>query len=415
MPSMRVKNRITGASFRRICLLLSLVLAGFRTGAQVQETYLEGIALADRTAYREAREHFEEALRYDRENPEYLLKLAEVCRQAGDREAALGYLRQLEAVDPGRGSYMLAGIYATEGNAAEAVRQLEVHLRSPYRLPSDVILLDPTFAGIEGSPPWKKLWSVEWYTADEELLQEIRYLTGSGDYLQALEIIDRELGENPAWDALHAARGRVLLKMGQFQGAVQSYTRAIQINPANPSFFHERAEAWIGQGKYDKAIPDLEKASRMEPGKLELLLEIGKAYHKSGLFDKAAGYLERFAAYYPDDPDARFELGTLRYDAGDYLAALQQFNACLQLDGTDPRFYAARGKTYLETRTYRYALNDFGMALDLDAGDPETWYLKGQARWYMNDRVGAVGDWQHAARLGSREAAEKLVEHAAGE
>jgi tetratricopeptide (TPR) repeat protein len=293
---MQVKNRITGASFRRICLLMSLALAGFPSGAQVQEKYLEGIALADRAAYREARAHFEEVLSYDVKNPECLLRLAEVCLQTGDQKAALDYLRQLETVDPGRGSYLLASIYATEGNAGEAVRQLEVHLRSPYRLPSDVILLDPSFSGIEDSPPWKKLWTMEWYTADEELLQEIRYLTASGDYIQALEIIDRELGESPEWDALHAARGRVLLKMGQFQGAVQAYTRAIQINPADPSFFHERAEAWIGQKKYDKAVPDLEKASRMEPGKLILLLEIGQAYHKSGLFAKAAGYLERFAA-----------------------------------------------------------------------------------------------------------------------
>jgi tetratricopeptide (TPR) repeat protein len=105
---MQVKNRITGASFRRICLLMSLALAGFPSGAQVQEKYLEGIALADRAAYREARAHFEEVLSYDVKNPECLLRLAEVCLQTGDQKAALDYLRQLETVDPGRGSYLLA-------------------------------------------------------------------------------------------------------------------------------------------------------------------------------------------------------------------------------------------------------------------------------------------------------------------
>ena len=48
------------------------------------------------------------------------------------------------------------------------------------------------------------------------------------------------------------------------------------------------------------------------------------------------------------------------------------------------------------------------MALDLDPDDHEVWYLKGLARWNMNDREGAMNDWQHAARLGSPKAAEKL-------
>lgn len=398
----------------RICLVIVFMAVWFSSRAQVQELYLKGIALADQEAYQEARMHFEEALRYDNDNPDCLLEIAKACQRSGDSDAAITYLRQLEEQVPGKGSYLLATLHASSGNAGEAVKYLEIHLRSPYKLPSDFILLDASFSVIEDSPQWKALWSQNWYSEDEELLQELRYLTSGGDYLQSLEIIDSELEERPGWDALHAARGDVLLKMGQFQGAVQSYSRAIENNPAHPSYHYGRAQAYIAQDKYEKAIPDIERAYRMEPGKLELLIEIGRVYHKAGQFRKAAEYLERYTGYYTDKPEAHLLYGLIQFDSGKYFDALEQFNTCLRLEKGDPRYFAARGKTYLETATYRYALNDFGMALDLNPHDKELWFLKGQARWYLNDRDGAIGDWERAAQLGSNEAVEKLLEHAGG-
>ncbi len=51
------------------------------------------------------------------------------------------------------------------------------------------------------------------------------------------------------------------------------------------------------------------------------------------------------------------------------------------------------------------------MALDLEPDNPEVWYMKGLARWSMNDREGALSDWKQASRLGSYEAALKLEEY----
>lgn len=410
----RKGNRIRGTGLKRISLVVILMTAWFSAKSQVEEIYLKGVALADQEAFHEARIQFEEALSYDNDNPDYLLWLAMACRQSGDPEAAIMHLLKLEEKVPGKGSYLLAAIYAASGNAGDAVKYLEIHLRSAYKLPSDSLLLDDSFTAVEDSPEWKTLWSGDWYSADEELLQEMRYLTKGGDYLQALEIIDAGLEERPGWDALHAARGHVLLKMGQSHGAIQSYSRAIGNSSAHPSYYYGRAQAYLAQDKYEKAIPDIERAYRMEPWKLELLAEIGRVYHKAGQFRKAADYLERYTEYYADDPQGHLMYGLIQFDSGKYFKALEEFNTCLRLDTGDPRYFAARGKTYLETGTYKYALNDFGMALDLEPGDHELWFLKAQARWYLNDRDGAIRDWEQAARLGSQKAVEKLLEHAGG-
>jgi tetratricopeptide (TPR) repeat protein len=402
---------IFGTRQMRLILAFAGILSTIPAVSQVQELYLRGIAMAEQGNHAGARTSLEEALQYDENNTDYLLHLAKACRNLGDPGAALEYLHRLDAIEPGKGSYLQAVIHASNGNAGEAARHLEIHLRSPYKLPSHQILMDEAFAPVEDSPQWKKLWSKDWYSDDEVFLQEIRYLAEEGELLQSLDTIDARLEAKPEWAELHAARGNVLLEMKQYQGAVQAFTRALEYSPGDAAVHYQRARAYRSQEKYEKAIADLEKACRLEPENLNLLEEIGQMYQAAGQYGKAAGYLERYTGYFPEKPEARFIYGQIHLDAGRYFDALDQFNACLRMDDTDPRFFAARGKTYLETKTYRYAIQDFGMALDLDANDPEVWYLRGQARWNTGDRAGALSDWEKAARLGSFEAARKLIEH----
>jgi len=412
MQLIRENNKILKIRYLRILPIIFGMLVCLSSAAQVQELYLKGTALMNRGEYEEARLLFEKAIEIDEDNPETLLKLAEIHLQSGNEPSALNYLDKVEKNDPGKGSYLTARIFALSGNAGEAMKYLEIHLNSEYRLPPSKILLDNAFSEIEDSPEWRRLWSRNWYTADEELLQEVRYLTGSAEYLQALEIIDAGIREKGDWDALHASRGKVLHEMGQFQGSIQSYNHAIEISSSQSDYFYGRAESYLAQDKYEKAIEDLERAYRLKSENLELLMEIGLAYQKEGRFNKAIDYMDKYLGYYSNDTEARYLIGQIHFEAGQYLDALGQYNKCLKVETGDPRFYKARGKTYIETKTLRYALNDLGMALDLDPEDADLWYMKGQVRWAMNEQEGAIRDWEHAARLGSFEAARMLEENA---
>lgn len=376
--------------------------------AQVQEFFFRGIALADRGLYPEARNSLERAISIDKGNPEILLELARVCYMQDDLKTALIHLENLEAAAPGKGAFLHAVIYAGMGNTEGAVKQLELHLLSEYKRPYSSILLEEAFYPIEDSPEWKELWSRDWYTGEEMFLQEVKHAVREDDHLRILEEIDRRISENGDQDDLLAARGRILLEMDQYKGAEQSYSRAIKIKPGKPDHYFGRAQVYLKQDEYGKGALDLEKSCRLDPMRLKLLLETGNAFFRSGQLEKAVGYFERYIGYYSDDLNAKYTLGLVHHRAKKYFKALEQFNACLLVEKGDPQVFKARGITYLETKTYAYALNDFGMALDLDPEDHESWYMKGQARWYLNDREGAIGDWEHAARLGSQEAADRL-------
>jgi tetratricopeptide (TPR) repeat protein len=375
-----------------------------------QDPYLLGVARMQEGAYDQARNHFEQVLAADNDDPEGLLKIAETYYRTADYQNAIEHLKKLEDQRIGMGYYGLARTHEKMGDAGMATLYLEKHLRSEYKLPSSTILLDEAFISLENSREWKSLWKNDWYSEDELLFQEITYLTGSEDYLDALDIIEQALGGTADRASLFSARGAVFHRMGNYQNSIQAYTAAIDISRMNAESFYGRAQSNMALGKFNNAIPDLKRTVQLQPEKFEILKELCEAYRAAGNFDQATEVIEDYIVYFPEQAEAHYIHGQILFESGNYLKALSSFNYCLKLETNDPRFYAARGQTYLATSTYRYALNDFGMALDLDPKNHEVWFQKGMARWHSNDREGSKDDWEKAARYGSEKAAKKLVE-----
>jgi len=394
----------------RIMLVLPLLVWLPHLSAFGQDPYLLGVARLQEGSYDQARNHFEQVLLTDNDDAEGLLKMAETYYLTADYQNAIEYLEKLEVQRVGMGSYLLARTHARMGDAGMATLYLEKHLRSEYKLPSSTILLDDAFLSLETSREWKSLWKNDWYTEDELLFQEIAYLTGSKDYLDALDIIEQALGGTADRASLLSARGAVFHRMSNYQNSIQAYTEAIELTRMNAESFHGRAESYMALDKFKDAIPDLKRTVQLQPEKLEILKELSEANRAAGDFDQAAAVIQDYIEYYPEQAEAHYTHGNILFESGKYLKALSSFNHCLELETNDPRFYAARGKTYLATSTYPYALNDFGMALDLDPKNHEVWFQRGMAKWHSNDREGSIADWERAARYGSEKAAKKLVE-----
>lgn len=390
--------------------VLSLLAWLLHMSALGQDAYLLGIARLQEGSYDQARNYFEQVLARDSDDPEGLLKIAETYYLTADYQNTIAYLEKLEAQRAGMGSYPLARTYAKMGDAGMALLYLEKHLRSEYKLPSSTILLDEAFLSLETSREWKSLWKNDWYSEDELLLQELTYLTRSGDYLEALDLIAQALDGSADRASLFNARGAVFYQMDNYQNSIQAYSDAIALSRMNAESFHGRASSYMALGKFKDAITDLKRTVQLQPEKLEILKELSEASRAAGDFSQAAEVMQDYIQYYQELAEAHFLYGTILFESGQYLKALSSFNRCLELETDNPRFYEARGKTYLATSTYLYALNDFGMALDLDPKNHEVWFQRGMAKWRSNDRDGCIADWERATRYGSEKAAKKLEE-----
>lgn len=396
----------------RLFLTIALfVLTPVALFSQNQDPFLSGRAEMEKGNYTDAIRFFTSGLTSNKASTDLILNLGQAYYNISDYHAAIQYFSMANKKKKNIASLWLARSYALSGVNDSAIIYLNEHLLSSYKLPASALKLDPAFRNIENTKQWTDLWKNEWYDEYETLLSEISYLTNKHEYIEALDLIDQNIGKYSQRHQIHAARGEVFLALRNFNAAVGAFSRAIEINGTTSEYYVSRSQAYSNLKKYDLAVSDLIKALTLKPDQFNLYVERSSLYNSLTKYDMAVNDISYYLSFFPDDIKAMYDQGRIYYNKGSYLKALEWFNKCLSIDQSEPSFYNARGEAYLKTKTYKFAIQDFGMALDLDPKNPDAYFNKGMARFYMNDTEGACSDWQKAARLGSADAIEMLHSH----
>jgi tetratricopeptide (TPR) repeat protein len=388
-----------------ILLFLSFSSALF---SQAKDPLLFGKAEMDKGQYENATRLLTGALSSGLAGKEILLNLGQCHYQMGNYLSAIHYFLLAEKNQKNVASYWLARSYAMTGRNDSAIIYLRANLSSDYKMPESTIKLDPAFIKIENTTAWRDVWKEEWYNDFEVLIAEINYLTDEKEYMEALDIIDRNLANYAQRHQLFGARGKIFLELNNLSSAITAYSRAIEINGTQAEYYISRAKAYSGLRKYDLAVSDLIKALNIEPYNFQLYFERSRLYDYLLNYDRALDDINLYITLFPDDMQAVFFKGQIYFDQGNYLKALEIFNKCLSIDQSKAEYYSARANAYLETKTFKYAIQDYGMALDLDPRNPDTYLNRGLARFNLNDKKGACNDWEKAARLGSAKAVQML-------
>ena len=395
-------------SFISIFIIILLPVMAY---TQQQDLFFRALASMEQKQYVDAVEDLSKVISKGNARAEAYLNRSRCYSELGDYPSAINDLLKVEKLRKYTGSYQLARIYAITGKSDSATYYLERHLISSYKLPESTIKLDPAFASLEYMPSWKKLWSQEWYNEFEMLHAEINYQIKSRQYMEALDLIDQNLGKYSHRPQLFAARGEIFMNLENYTSAVNAYSKAINITKIQPEYYIRRAAALKMLGKYEDALDDLNKAIKIEPENFTLYLERSWLYNELEKYPLSIQDITFYMELFPEEDGAIYQCGQVYFSQGSYLKALEMFNKCLSLDRSKAEYFAARGDTYLETKTYRYALQDYGMSLDLKANNPDVYLNKGLARFYLNDKEGACKDWQKAVRYGSDRARELLNTH----
>ncbi|MDZ7739472.1 MAG: tetratricopeptide repeat protein [Bacteroidales bacterium] len=161
-------------------LLLLVLLHGPEGMAQDANEYItRAAAYADRALFSEAIEAYTGAIEKE-DDYRLFTGRGEVFLQTGNTAKAIDDFQQANRLAPGSGYMGLARAYAIRGDYSRAVDELQQHLRSAWRLPRKVIMLDPYLTLMEDSPEWRELWKNDWYSQIEEGMAEIEYYIDAG-------------------------------------------------------------------------------------------------------------------------------------------------------------------------------------------------------------------------------------------
>lgn len=86
-----------------------------------------------------------------------------------------------------------------------------------------------------------------------------------GQYEQAISDCNKAIDLDPRLALAYSNRGLAYVKLSHYEQALADCNKAIDLNPNLALAYTNRGQAYIGLGKYDEAIADFDKALRLDP------------------------------------------------------------------------------------------------------------------------------------------------------
>ena len=389
---------------RQLLNITLLILICFPANAQTEENhYLTGLANLQRNEFKQAVSEFDNAIESESNKYYYYLKRGEAYFWLGEYLKAKDDFNEASQLERYSGSMGLAMTYAKIGDTDLAIRHLEDHLGSSFRVSEKSIKLNKAFESIENSRKWVELWRKGWYNSFEKLEQEIDYLSKTTQYSEALDLVEVYISKYPDKAGAYAVKGRINYTQGKIREAEVNFTKAISLDPENPDFRKRRADVYVKSGNYPMAVKDISNALRSDPSMFELYITRAGLYHQMNVADKALNDLILYLDYFPTDEEALHLCGKIYIDQEKYYSALKCFSINVENHPENPGSFIDRADAYVLSENYKYAIDDYGMALDLDPTNPATWLNRGKVYILTGNNKQACYDFIRAVSLKSRE------------
>jgi len=367
------------------------------------------------------------ALAHSQENPAIAERAVRIAVYGQDLEAAASVAQRWIELDPSRveARQVIAAIYVRQDKVEEAFSFIDSVIESSEL--DDSELFPPLLAILAREKNAETVLAVSKRIADKHpdraYAQHMHGMlaTQSGLAEEALEYLDRSLAIEEI-KGVHAARARVLLRLGRSGEAVVSLQKAVESKPDDQNLRLTYARLLVDIKEYDKARAEFETLHQASPDDAELLFTLGLLSLESQRLDDAEKYMMMLVRLNERDGEAQYYLGRIyenrkQYDiaidwyqqvhVGDYQfdarlriaemlglsgqigEAVEHLDAMLkgsQTNGSLVRIYVAKGELLRLARRYEESMVVFNTALEIVPGNNDLLY----ARALVAERLGKI-------------------------
>lgn len=166
----------------------------------------------------------------------------------------------------------------------------------------------------------------------------------TGDYEQALPLLQEVVLLRPASPQAHFDLATALAHRESFQAAAAEYKKALELDPAHDAALLSLAKALMNQSSVDEAIPYLQRFVGRNPDNAEGLEILGDALKESSRFPEAEMTLRRAARLDPSNYKVRYDLGVVLDQQGKEDLAIEELQAAIRLkpEATEAHYRLAR-------------------------------------------------------------------------
>lgn len=190
-----------------------------------------------------------------------------------------------------------------------------------------------------------------------ERLQDARELMAHGLYVQAREMLDGILEEQPEHPGAHLMKGEVLLKIGDLDGALKHFEAQAKAKPRACEAKYQLAEALVANRNAEGAIAILKQIAGDHPKQaLKALRRLRALYTEAQRWEDALESHKRLLAHFPGEVGTAersqgtalaYQVGLAKVDSDQYKEAGQTFQQVIKEDASFIPAYLSLGRTMI--------------------------------------------------------------------
>ncbi|MCI0457583.1 MAG: tetratricopeptide repeat-containing glycosyltransferase family protein [Gemmataceae bacterium] len=221
----------------------------------------------------------------------------------------------------------------------------------------------------------------------------------AGDLLQAEQIYQEILQEDPNQvDVLHLL-GLIAYQMGQLEQASASMGRALRLRPDFAAAHNNLGIVLKEQGKLTEAAASYQQALRCRPDYAEAHNNLGNVLQRQGQLDEAVACYCQALHFRPNYAEAHTNLGDVLRQQGQLDEAVACYQQALGFRSDFAGAHASLGMALQEQGQFDKAVASYQQALCLKPEDAETRANLGIALQAQGKLDQAVASYQQALRL----------------
>lgn len=320
---------------------------------------------------KEAIYYFQEAVRLDNRNPEYVLGLSIAYDYAGQKSLAYNFAEEVLKRKPESSeAWCIKGRIQAENEQLERALQyfniaLEINNKNIYALNEKGCLLLKMNKILDGIEIFNV--AIDIHPKDTNLLLNIglAYIKLE-NYENALSFLTKAQNHKLNSPILYNALGLCYCHLDNVELAKESYLKALELNPDNPETLCNLATINARLGKYNLSLESYRKAIQKDPYNGAILNNAAWCLEKIGNHEEAIKYYYRALAIDSPNEVYRINLAECLYQAGYIQEAIDQLEYLVEKENSNRKAWGILGKIYDSLKQYSKAIDCHNKALGLE-------------------------------------------------
>jgi tetratricopeptide (TPR) repeat protein len=377
------------------CLFLTIALFSINISysQNLYDDFYKGIAAFEYKEYQNAIDLFSKSIQNEKVDYQDYISRGKTYYELENYQMAIEDFIKAEELKSGTANYLIAECYAKSGNIDSTIFYLKENFQSTSKVLKSEIFTDEAFNYVSTTDEWNIFFKEDNFTKQELLLNDVNYNLNKGDYIEALDIVNKIIKKNRNKHQAFVLKGDIFFKLADYKSAAECYDEALKINKNNLIYREKLAISYMNDGKYKKALEECNAIIEKNPKNIKMYYYKALINYNLDNFAIAKDECKTYLNYFYNDLEVKLLYAEMLINSEDNLNAIIELNKLIELNPSKAEYYYLRGKAYLNSNSILLAIGDFNYSLDLNPKLTEIYLLRGQAKQLTNDIVGACLDW----------------------